>query len=71
MVGRDDPVGGPHSVHKLADGYRKRSGLTDVTTLVYPDGRHEIFNDLDQEQARNDVLAWLEKHFPAGGPAGK
>ncbi|MFE6735154.1 alpha/beta fold hydrolase [Microbacterium sp. NPDC057650] len=71
LVGRDDPVGGPHSVHKLADGYRKRSGLTDVATLVYPDGRHEIFNDVDQEQVRNDVLAWLEKHFPAGGTAGK
>ncbi|PTT21037.1 lysophospholipase, partial [Microbacterium sp. HMWF026] len=36
MVGRDDPVGGPRSVHRLADAYRRRSGLTDVTTLVYP-----------------------------------
>ena len=47
LVGRDDPVGGPRSVHKLADAYRKRSGLTDVTTLVYPDARHEIFNETD------------------------
>ncbi|WP_353114187.1 alpha/beta hydrolase [Microbacterium sp.] len=66
LVGRDDPVGGPKSVHKLADAYRKRSGLTDVTTLVYPDARHEIFNELQQEQVRGDVLAWLEKHFPSG-----
>lgn len=65
MVGRDDPVGGPHSVHKLADEYRSRSGLTDVTTLVYPDARHEIFNELQQQEARADLLAWLDKHIPA------
>lgn len=64
LVGRDDPVGGPRSVHKLADAYRNRSGLTDVTTLVYPDARHEIFNELQQSEVRADVLAWLDKHFP-------
>lgn len=64
MVGRDDPVGGPHSVHKLADEYRSRSGLTDVTTLVYPDARHEIFNELQQQEVRADLLAWLDKHIP-------
>lgn len=67
MVGRDDPVGGPRSVHKLADAYRNRSGLSDVTTLVYPDARHEIFNELQQEQVRADVLAWLDQRFPARG----
>ncbi|MGM7678483.1 alpha/beta fold hydrolase [Microbacterium sp. A94] len=64
MVGRDDPVGGPHSVHKLADAYRSRSGLTDVTTLVYPDARHEIFNELQQGEVRADLLAWLNKRMP-------
>jgi alpha-beta hydrolase superfamily lysophospholipase len=65
LVGRDDPVGGPRSVHKLADEYRSRSGLTDVTTLVYPDARHEIFNELQQQEVRADLLAWLDKHIPA------
>ena len=65
LVGRDDSVGGPHSVHKLADEYRSRSGLTDVTTLVYPDARHEIFNELQQEEVRADLLAWLDKHIAA------
>lgn len=64
LVGRDDPVGGPRSVHKLADAYRTRSGLTDVTTLVYPDARHEIFNELQQEEVRADVLAWLDARLP-------
>jgi alpha-beta hydrolase superfamily lysophospholipase len=67
MVGRDDTVGGPRSVHKLADAYRSRSGLTDVTTLVYADARHEIFNEVMQEQVRADLLAWLDAHFPSRG----
>jgi alpha-beta hydrolase superfamily lysophospholipase len=65
MVGRDDPVGGPRSVHRLADAYRSRSGLTDVTTLVYPAARHEIFNEVMQEEVRADLLAWLDAHIPA------
>ena len=65
MVGREDSVGGPRSVHKLADAYRTRSGLTDVTTLVYPDARHEIFNELNQAEVRADALAWLDTHIPA------
>lgn len=65
MVGRDDTVGGPHAVHRLADAYRTRSGLTDVATLVYPDVRHEIFNDVTRDQVIADLLAWLDPRFPA------
>lgn len=65
MVGRDDPVGGPRSVHRLAEAYRTRSGLTDVTTLVYPDARHEIFHELQQAEVRADLLAWLDRRIPA------
>jgi alpha-beta hydrolase superfamily lysophospholipase len=63
MVGRDDTVGGPRSVHRLADAYRSRAGFTDVTTLVYPGARHEIFNEVMQEDVRADLLAWLGRRF--------
>jgi alpha-beta hydrolase superfamily lysophospholipase len=65
MVGGDDTVGGPRSVHRLADAYRSRSGLTDVTTLVYPGARHEIFNETVQAEVRADLLAWLDARIPA------
>lgn len=65
MVGRDDTVGGPRSVHRLAEAYRTRSGFTDVTTLVYPGARHEIFNEVMQEEVRADLVAWLDPRFPA------
>lgn len=65
LVGRDDTVGGPRSVHRLADAYRTRSKLTDVTTLVYPGARHEIFNEVLQADVRADLLAWLDRRFPS------
>ncbi|MDQ1124350.1 alpha/beta fold hydrolase [Microbacterium trichothecenolyticum] len=65
LVGRDDTVGGPRSVHRLADAYRQRSGLTDVTTLVYPGARHEIFAEACQAEVRADLLAWLDARLPA------
>lgn len=64
MVGREDPVGGPLSVHRLARAYRERAGFEDITTLVYPDARHEIFNEVEQAQVRADLLAWLDARFP-------
>lgn len=64
MVGRDDTVGGPRSVHRLADAYTRRSGLTDVTTLVYPGARHEIFAERCQAEVRADLLAWLDERMP-------
>ncbi len=65
MVGRDDTLGGPRSVHRLADAYRTRSGLTDVTTLVYPGARHEIFNDVSRDEVVSDLVTWLDARVPA------
>lgn len=65
LVGRDDTVAGPRSVHKLADAYRDRSGLTDVTTRVYAGARHEVFNEVQQADVRADLLAWLDARMPA------
>lgn len=64
LVGRDDPVGGPRSVHRLAEAYRTRSHFTDVTTLVYPGARHEVFMESIREEVYADLVAWLDTRFP-------
>ncbi|WOF23526.1 alpha/beta fold hydrolase [Microbacterium betulae] len=64
LVGRDDSVGGPRAVHRLAKAYRERAGLADVTTLVY-EGRHEILKEPVQAAVRADLLAWLDARIPA------
>jgi alpha-beta hydrolase superfamily lysophospholipase len=66
MIGSEDPLGGPRSVDLLAKAYRERGGLTDVTVTVYPEGRHEMFNEINQEDVRADVIAWLDSHVAPG-----
>lgn len=60
MIGDEDPLGGEESVRRLADSLVQRGGLRDVEVVVYAGARHEIFNETNQEEVREDLLAWLE-----------
>jgi len=64
LIGEEDPLGGPRSVELLAAAYRRR-GLTDVTVVVYPGGRHEMFNEVNRADVRADLIAWLDERVPA------
>jgi len=63
QVGSDDSLGGEKSVVKLANAYRTRSRLSDVTVHIYTDARHEIFNELNKEEVLADLVAWLDGRF--------
>lgn len=64
QIGSEDPLGGVRSVQRLAGAYRKRSGLTDVSVIVYPEARHEVFNETNQVEVRTDLITWLDSHLP-------
>ncbi|MCC6376778.1 MAG: alpha/beta fold hydrolase [Microbacteriaceae bacterium] len=59
LSGSDDSFGGERSVELLANSYLKRSGLTDVTVIVYKDARHEVFNETNKQEVVTDTIAWL------------
>ncbi|MDN5767895.1 MAG: alpha/beta hydrolase [Humibacillus sp.] len=60
--GQADPLsGGGQLVEVLGQRYRD-AGVTDVTVTVYPDARHEIFNETNQDEVTADVIAWLQAH---------
>lgn len=63
MVGSDDSLGGEPSARKLAAAYRK-VGVSAVDLIVYPDARHEIFNEVNADQVRADVVGWLSRSLP-------
>lgn len=63
MNGDADPIGGGAGGRSLADRYRTM-GLTDVELLVYPDARHELFNELNRDEVTADLLAWLDRVAP-------
>lgn len=55
-----DPVGGfTKAVEKTWAQYRK-AGIKDLTLKFYPEGRHEMLNELNKEEVYADVLAWME-----------
>jgi len=64
QAGSDDSFGGEASVTKLADAYLRRSGLTDVTAIIYPGARHEIYNETNRQEVYADLIAWLTERFP-------
>ena len=60
--GTHDRVGGNGDfIDKLAALYRD-ARITDVQVILYPEGRHEMFNETNREQVHRDVLGWLNKH---------
>jgi alpha-beta hydrolase superfamily lysophospholipase len=61
--GEVDPVGGADGVASLVDHY-EQAGLTNVTSRVYPDGRHEMLNEVNTDEVHDDLLAWLDHAVP-------
>ena len=70
ISGQVDPVGGEKAVNAVADQFR-RAGLIDVTATVYPQARHEIFNETNRDEVAEDVVGWLDSRLAGrGAPAG-
>lgn len=65
VVGADDTLGGERSVRALAQAYRRRAGYTDVSVRVYPEARHELFQELNRAEVTADLVEWLGERFPA------
>lgn len=63
LVGSEDALGGEKSAVRLAESYRKRSGLSDVTLQVYPNARHEILNETNRDEVIADLISWLNERI--------
>ena len=60
-TGEMDPVNGQLAlVNALVDRYTS-AGLTDVTLKIYPQARHEIFNETNRDEVVDDLLSWLDQ----------
>jgi alpha-beta hydrolase superfamily lysophospholipase len=63
LVGSDDAVAGERSGRALLKDYQRRAHLVDATLIVYEGARHEVFNELNQEEVRADLIRWLDERF--------
>lgn len=59
--GAKDPVGSNGTgVNKVADQLRA-AGVQQVDVKLYPDARHEMFNEFNRQEVYQDVVDWVEK----------
>lgn len=61
MSGENDPVGGENlqSVRDLIARY-EALGAGPITVRIYPDGRHEMLNEINRDEVEADIVAWLD-----------
>ncbi|OEC37276.1 Lysophospholipase, alpha-beta hydrolase superfamily [Pseudomonas cuatrocienegasensis] len=62
--GACDPVSQGTRLQHLADALRS-AGHTRTDLRVYPEARHELFNELNRDAVTADLIAWLEHILPA------
>ena len=59
LSGGRDPVGKSGAgTQKVADSFRG-AGLKDITVKLYPDARHEVFNEVNRQEVYGDLTDWL------------
>jgi alpha-beta hydrolase superfamily lysophospholipase len=62
ISGEVDPVVGPGQAfaHGLIASY-EAAGLINIEHRVYPEGRHEMFNELNRDQVEDELVGWLDR----------
>ncbi|MCD1257503.1 alpha/beta hydrolase [Paenibacillus athensensis] len=58
--GDRDPVGGMGRGVQQLLGMYARLGLTEVSSKLYPQGRHEMLNETNRAEVTADLLSWLD-----------
>ncbi|GAB2527005.1 alpha-beta hydrolase superfamily lysophospholipase [Paramicrobacterium agarici] len=67
MVGSRDTLGGERGATMLAEAYSGRAGVSDVDLQIFPDARHEVFNETNRDDVVERLIDWLNDHV--GGEA--
>lgn len=58
--GSDDPVSATDRLPILAEAYRS-AGSKNVQLKVYPEARHEVFNETNRDEVTGELISWLAK----------
>jgi alpha-beta hydrolase superfamily lysophospholipase len=68
MGGDCDPVSEGKRLKDLAHALRE-AGCQDVQLTLYPQARHEVFNETNRDEVTADLLAWLDQALALRRPA--
>ena len=64
IAGSEDPLGAERGNMMLAKAFT-RAGVQDVTMIIYPEARHEVFNELNKQEVLADLTNWLNASLEA------
>ena len=62
ISGSDDPLSGGGQLPRLLAQRYTDAGVADVTVVVYPGARHEVFNETNRDEVTTGVVSWLQAH---------
>jgi alpha-beta hydrolase superfamily lysophospholipase len=63
MSGARDPVGSDLREVRRLHSALDQAGLRNVTVRVYPDARHELFNETNRDEVTRDLIGWLDQQL--------
>lgn len=66
IAGSEDPLGAERGNTMLLKAFR-RAGVQDVTMIIYPEARHEVFNELNKQEVLTDLVAWFNTTLESQG----
>ena len=60
LSGEEDPVGGYGVGVRAAAEAFQTAGMRHVSLRLYPQGRHEMLNELNRDEVYGHILSWIE-----------
>jgi alpha-beta hydrolase superfamily lysophospholipase len=61
--GQKDPVSNNAVQIPIVYEMYKKAGVKDVSMKIYPEGRHEMLNEINRAEVYADVLNWMNLHI--------
>ncbi len=61
LSGSADPLAGGGDLIELVAGRYRNTGIDDVTVMIFPDARHEIFNETNRDEVTSELIAWIDR----------
>ena len=60
LSGAADPLAGGGELIEIVAGRYREAGVENVTVAVYPDARHEVFNETNRDEITSALIAWVD-----------
>jgi alpha-beta hydrolase superfamily lysophospholipase len=68
VSGDKDPVGGDLAYLQVLEDRWRQAGIISIDTQYYPDGRHEMLNEVNRDEVTTALIHWIKSKLPHARP---